>query len=160
MGVNEVNIMSGSSISVSNTHQFDTKQDLEVFDIGNEIRKEIQESGVTEGTCTISTPHTTAAIVVGNYLRMNQILYGLKTFFPEEKIRDMPEFSSEAPMEVGDPRLFWACFCSSLMGTSVTFPIINGQLELGAWSGIYLVELAGPRPRTVYQIIHGRKKSG
>ena len=38
---------------------------------------------------------------------------------------------------------------SSLIGTSVTQPVESGQLVLGTWQRIILVELDGPREREV-----------
>ena len=40
-----------------------TKKD-DVFEITDEVKKAVEESGVKEGTCVVYTPHTTAAIVV------------------------------------------------------------------------------------------------
>jgi secondary thiamine-phosphate synthase enzyme len=38
---------------------------------------------------------------------------------------------------------------SSLIGTSVTQPVESGELVLGTWQRIILVELDGPREREV-----------
>jgi secondary thiamine-phosphate synthase enzyme len=38
---------------------------------------------------------------------------------------------------------------ASLMGSSVTIPVMDGQLQLGTWQGIYLCEFDGPRSRNV-----------
>jgi secondary thiamine-phosphate synthase enzyme len=38
---------------------------------------------------------------------------------------------------------------SSLIGPGVTVPVKDGKLELGAWQKVVLVELDGPRQRTV-----------
>ena len=36
---------------------------------------------------------------------------------------------------------------SSLLGFSLTVPVIGGRLELGRWQGIYLCEFDGPKTR-------------
>lgn len=36
---------------------------------------------------------------------------------------------------------------SSLIGTSLTLPVENGQLVLGTWQRIVLIEFDGPRER-------------
>ncbi|HEX4207254.1 MAG TPA: YjbQ family protein, partial [Ktedonobacteraceae bacterium] len=39
---------------------------------------------------------------------------------------------------------------SSLIGPSVTIPYVNHRLALGTWQRVILVELDGPRQRTVH----------
>jgi secondary thiamine-phosphate synthase enzyme len=41
---------------------------------------------------------------------------------------------------------------ASLIGTSVTVPVVDGRLRLGTWQGVYLVELDGPRSRRVWVV--------
>jgi secondary thiamine-phosphate synthase enzyme len=38
---------------------------------------------------------------------------------------------------------------ASLMGSSVTVPVVAGALQLGTWQGIYFAEFDGPRHRRV-----------
>jgi secondary thiamine-phosphate synthase enzyme len=42
-----------------------------------------------------------------------------------------------------------AHLASSVIGPSITVPVSDGQLVLGSWQRIILVELDGPRDRTV-----------
>jgi secondary thiamine-phosphate synthase enzyme len=39
---------------------------------------------------------------------------------------------------------------ASLLGPSLSLPIVDGRLVLGTWQSVMLVELDGPRERTVY----------
>jgi secondary thiamine-phosphate synthase enzyme len=39
---------------------------------------------------------------------------------------------------------------SSIIGPSVTLPVQDGRLLLGAWQRLVLIELDGPRHRTVH----------
>ncbi len=38
---------------------------------------------------------------------------------------------------------------ASLVGSSVTVPVIDGRLSLGTWQGVYFCEFDGPRERRV-----------
>jgi len=38
---------------------------------------------------------------------------------------------------------------ASLMGSSVTVPVVAGALQLGTWQGLYFAEFDGPRRRRV-----------
>lgn len=46
-----------------------------------------------------------------------------------------------------DPAHVPAHLASSIIGPSVTIPVADGQLVLGTWQRIILVELDGPRER-------------
>ncbi len=39
---------------------------------------------------------------------------------------------------------------ATLVGASVLVPIADGELALGRWQGVYLLELDGPRKREVW----------
>jgi thiamine phosphate synthase YjbQ (UPF0047 family) len=39
---------------------------------------------------------------------------------------------------------------SSILGPSITIPVVAGKLVPGTWQSVMLVELDGPRERTVY----------
>lgn len=39
---------------------------------------------------------------------------------------------------------------ASLMGSSVQLPIVDGDLALGTWQGLFLCEFDGPRSRRVW----------
>jgi thiamine phosphate synthase YjbQ (UPF0047 family) len=39
---------------------------------------------------------------------------------------------------------------SSVLGPSLTIPVSGGTLALGTWQSVLLVELDGPRERTVH----------
>ena len=49
-----------------------------------------------------------------------------------------------------DPSHAWSHMASSLLGPSLTIPIARGQLVLGTWQSVLLIELDGPRHRDVH----------
>lgn len=50
---------------------------------------------------------------------------------------------------------------SSLVGSSVTVPITDGQLATGTWQGIWYLEFrARPHTRTVVATIQGEREGG
>ena len=48
-----------------------------------------------------------------------------------------------------EPENAHAHIIAMLLGSSEAIPIVHGQLALGQWQSIMLVELDGPRDRTV-----------
>ena len=59
--------------------------------------------------------------------------------YPEESVRQASRRVSR------DPRVMVAYTLSATLGTSVHVPVRNGELALGEWQAVYLIELNGPR---------------
>jgi secondary thiamine-phosphate synthase enzyme len=93
--------------------------------------------------------HTTAAITTADLDpgTDKDLLDFLKSLIPNLKWRH-PHDPSHAPDHL----------LSSVIGPSVSVPVSHGKLNLGSWQRIILVELDGPRQRTVdvsFAIIKG-----
>ena len=108
-------------------------------DVTNIIRQVIKKSGVSDAHIAISVPHTTAGLTVNENADPHVITDLLRRFentFPTYESEDRhAEGNSHAHMK------------SSLLGTSHTFIVSNGDLVLGTWQGIYFCEFDGPRTR-------------
>ena len=117
-----------------------TRDRCEIVDITQQVA-EMLPSGISEGTCLIYCPHTTAGITVNeNYdpAVKHDILAKLERLIPhEESFYLHQEGNSDAHLK------------ASLTGFSQTVPFRNGKLELGAWQGVYFCEFDGPRQRKV-----------
>lgn len=112
----------------------------EFNDITGRIRSFIQNHNIREGLCTIYIPHTTCGITIN------------ENADPDVKADMLMELDKIVPLSDGYHHMEGnsaAHIKSSLMGFSVTVPVIDGNLALGTWQGIYLCEFDGPRNRTV-----------
>ena len=114
-----------------------TSQSREVVDITDEVAAQLPEGS---GVVTVFVLHTTAAITTadldpGTDLDLLDALHGM---LPNKNWRHShnPE---HAP----------AHLLSSIVGPGVSVPYENGQLQLGSWQRIVLIELDGPRDRQV-----------
>jgi secondary thiamine-phosphate synthase enzyme len=115
-----------------------THKKREIIDITAVIQSALK-SDVT-GVCHLTVLHTTAALTTadldpGTDLDM---LDAFEALIPKLRYRHPHD-----PTHVPDHIL------SALIGTSVTQPVDNGKLVLGTWQRIVLVELDGPRTRSV-----------
>jgi len=115
-----------------------TKKKREIIDITERVQQVI--SGDRTGVCCLTVLHTTAALTTadldpGTDLDM---LDAFEAIVPKLRYRHPHD-----PGHVPDHIL------SALVGTSVTQPVDRGQLMLGTWQRIVLVELDGPRTREV-----------
>jgi len=113
----------------------------EMINITSIVRQEVQKSGVKAGTVTVFVPHTTAGVTINENADPDVVydmLSILRSLVPESSGYRHMEGNSHAHVK------------ASLMGSSCTVIIEDGQLKLGTWQGIYFCEFDGPRNRKVY----------
>jgi secondary thiamine-phosphate synthase enzyme len=116
-----------------------TKRKIERHDITERVEKAAAKIGVDEGAVLVSVPHTTAAVTVGENWDddvTTDMERALAAWVPGVKF-DHSEGNSPAH------------FLSEAIGTSRLVPLEKGRPVLGRWQGIFLIELDGPRDRTV-----------
>jgi len=114
------------------------------IDITARVASVVRQSGLSEGICCVYVPHTTAGITINENADPSvrrDILAELDKVIPLRDGYTHAEGNSAAHIK------------SSLVGHSVTVPVVDGRLALGTWQGIYLCEFDGPRSRRVYVAI-------
>ena len=119
----------------------ETTTRTELIDITDRVRAAVQESGIREGICVISTRHTTSSIIINENERglRNDILGMLENVIPENKGYAHDQIDNNAHSHLR----------AVLLGMSETIPVEDGHLILGTWQRIFFVELDGPRKRSV-----------
>lgn len=117
-----------------------TRKKREIVDITDLVQKTLGKQDGRNGICHLTILHTTAALTTAD-LDPGTDLDMLDAF--NEMIPKLRYRHPHNPEHVPDHIL------SSLIGTSVALPAENGQLLLGTWQRIVLVELDGPRQRDV-----------
>ena len=116
-----------------------SERKVQLIDITSEIESLVKNSQIKNGIRIIYVPHTTAGVLINENADpsvASDIEKALK--------RIVPPISFEH-IEGNSP----AHFLSSLVGCSLSIPIINGSLQLGRWQGIFFSEFDGPRRRKV-----------
>jgi secondary thiamine-phosphate synthase enzyme len=109
----------------------------ELIDITDKVAGFVREQGVTDGICTISAPHATAAIIANENERglVHDLLAKIEDLFPSSA-----RYAHNAIDDNADAHI-----AASFLGHSRAFIIANGRLIRGTWQNIFLVELDGPR---------------
>lgn len=120
------------------TMPFVTRKKREILDITASIQKRLRSQGAGDGICFLNVLHTTAALTTAD-LDPGTDLDMLDAF--EAMIPHLRYRHPHNPAHVPDHIL------SALIGTGVTIPCSKGELVLGTWQRIILVELDGPRTR-------------
>jgi secondary thiamine-phosphate synthase enzyme len=97
--------------------------------------------------CVVYCPHTTAAITINENADpdvVHDILAWLNRAIPQRQADFRHgEGNSDSHLK------------ASLVGSSATVLIEDGDLVLGRWQGVYFCEFDGPRTRTVHMQIIG-----
>ena len=112
----------------------------QLVDVTSFVQESVAASQVREGLCHVCVPHTTAAVTLNENADPavgDDLLRALEAIVPKVAWRHA-EGNSDAHL------------LSSLVGPAVTVPISAGELALGRWQAIFLLELDGPRKRELW----------
>jgi secondary thiamine-phosphate synthase enzyme len=118
----------------------------EFVDITSDIQKAVSESGIKDGICYVSVPHTTAGVTINEGADpsvMRDIQTALNKLIPHRGDYKHTEGNSDAHIK------------TSLVGSSQTIPINGGKLLLGTWQAVFFCEFDGARNRSVTVIVQG-----
>lgn len=115
-----------------------TDSSIDVVDVTDRVESELP--AVDTGLCTVFVEHTTAAVSINE--AEPRLLEDIETFVtglsaPDGWKHDALDGNADAHLR------------SSLLGRSVSVPIRDGELALGTWQSILLIDCDGPRTRTL-----------
>ena len=116
----------------------------DVFAITDSVKTAVEQSGVQEGFCVVTIPHTTAALTITSFWDppgfedlQEEICRLIPTRIDFKHQHDTPQDAA------GHVK-------SSLIGTTLSLIVHDGKLLLGHSQGIYFLEFDGPRKREYF----------
>ena len=126
-----------------------TRGEQDIIDITGMVSEAVNESGVKDGVITVFVPGATGALTTIEYEP------GLLMDFPNMLERVAPKnlsYEHEKRWHDGNGH---SHVRASLIGPSLTIPVVKGELTLGTWQQIIFLELdVHSRRRTlILQII-------
>ena len=123
------------------TFTIPTRRKDQVIDITDTVEKYLQEEKNVNGICSLFIAHTTCAITTADLDPGTDLdlLDALRRLLPKLNYRH-PHDPSHTPDHI----------LVSIIGPSLVIPYARHQLLLGTWQRIILVELDGPRERTIH----------
>jgi secondary thiamine-phosphate synthase enzyme len=124
--------------------RYDTAREGDMIDITEAVQQAVHESALKSGTVTVFVIGSTAAITTIEYEP------GLQKDLPDALERVAPKGGSYEHERRWHDDNGHSHVRASLIGPSLTVPIIDGRLTLGTWQQIVLLELdTRPRQRQI-----------
>lgn len=118
----------------------ETTKPRQVVEITQRVRDLVLEKEFNEGVVSLVVQHTTAALTTAD-LDPGTDLDMLEAF--EVMVQKLNYRHPHDPTHVGDHIM------ATLIGPDVSVHVTKGELVLGQWQAIVLVEFSGPRKREI-----------
>jgi len=118
-----------------------TQSRAQFVNITSQVTTAVAGLGVRDGAIRVFVPHTTCGITINENADpdvVSDMLGALDRLVPWNAGYRHSEGNAAAHVK------------ASLMGSSVTVLVADGQLQLGTWQAIYLCEFDGPRVRQIW----------
>jgi secondary thiamine-phosphate synthase enzyme len=129
------------------TFQLHTEKRNEFVEMTDRVRHAVKQSRSRQGMVVIYSPHTTAGVTI-NENADPDVVHDMLLWFE----RTVPHLQAGFRHGEGNSD---SHIKASLVGSSATVLIEDGELVLGRWQGVYFCEFDGPRTRTVHVQIVG-----
>ena len=123
------------------TVEIKTDHKMEFIDITEDVKREVERSGVREGLVNVYTRHTTASIVINEDEEglLKDFLASLQRIVPDDIYNYLHNrIDNNASSHIR----------SLILSPEVSVPIKEGELWLGTWQSIFFLELDGPGGRS------------
>lgn len=125
----------------------------EFWDLTEITREVLDRSGVRHGQVTIYTPHTTTSIVINESETgfLNDFRRLIEDVVPVDSYYEHDDHDLRTENLQEDEFLNGHAHCRQLLvgATSVTVPVVDGELLAGRWQRILFAELDQARDRRV-----------
>jgi secondary thiamine-phosphate synthase enzyme len=128
------------------------------IDITDEVTGAVEASGIREGTVTVFSRHTTAAVKINENepLLLEDMARFLEQVAPREVNYRHNDFTIRTANMTEDECPNGHSHCQHLLlSASETIPICDGAVLLGRWQRVFLIELDRPRLREIVIQVHG-----
>jgi secondary thiamine-phosphate synthase enzyme len=131
---------------------------LEFIDITDAVTEAVGRCGVGRGLVHVQSRHTTTGVVVNENepLLLEDFRRLLEEWAPRRAAYRHNDLGARESVPPGERPNADAHARALLLGHSETLEVAEGRLQLGRWQRLFLVELDGPRLRTVSVLVLGR----
>jgi secondary thiamine-phosphate synthase enzyme len=127
---------------------FETHQPIQFVDVTDAVAELVRAVGLREGVANVFSRHTTAAVCIqeDEPLLLEDLREFLQRSAPAGAHYRHNDFRVRTVHMHDDESPNGHSHCQQIMlGSSESVPVADGELLLGTWQRIFLVELDGPR---------------
>jgi len=131
---------------------------MEFIDLTDSIQSIVHDSGIQDGIVSVQTKHTTTAILINENepLLLKDMKSMLESLAPRTRKYLHDNFAIRTVNLTPDERQNGHSHCKALfLHASESVNVIEGELQLGTWQRIFLLELDHSRERKVSVMILG-----
>ena len=140
------------------TLEYQTAEAPGFIDITGDVSAVVERSGIGFGTANVFSKHTTASIRLNEHepLLLRDMARILRNAAPQDAYYEHNDFSRRTVnMNEGECANGHSHCQHLFLGTSETLPLLDGQLVIGQYQSLFLVELDHPRGREVLVTVMG-----
>lgn len=123
---------------VSKKLTINTTMRSEVIDITSKLQAVVSGEKISEGVLVACSKHSSCSLALANKTRTYEILTVLKRIFDDESMT-FPNREIDMMRAVA----------MNFLLNPLCIPITEGQLDLGEWQAVFLIEFVGPRAREI-----------
>ncbi|MFX0096872.1 MAG: secondary thiamine-phosphate synthase enzyme YjbQ [Candidatus Hodarchaeota archaeon] len=124
-----------------------TKNRSEWINVTEQVREIVRNSGISNGIVAIFTKHTTTGITINEYESglLQDLLSKLSELVPQgaDYLHDRIDNNADSHLKC------------SILGNSVSAPVVDGFISLGTWQSVLFGEFDGPKTRTILVTVAG-----
>lgn len=135
-----------------------TGHGIEFIDVTDRVRAFVAAADVRTGLVTIQSLHTTLAVVVNEHepLLLADFVRQLERWAPSDGSYAHDDPARRRVNLMPGERVNGHAHCRALaLGTSVSLCVVDGDLLLGRWQRVFVVELDGAQSRRVAMTVVG-----
>ncbi|MES9991594.1 MAG: secondary thiamine-phosphate synthase enzyme YjbQ [Candidatus Thiodiazotropha sp.] len=139
--------------------EISTTRSFEVIDITDNIKTILNNSAILQGMVTVTSLHTTCALTINE--NEERLIEDVRNFFLSIAPPDKSYKHNDLHLRVGippdEPENAHSHLIAMMLGNGEVVGISDGELILGRYQSILLLELDGPRERRVALQVVGAK---
>ena len=135
-----------------------TTEPTEFIDLTDRLQRLVTDSGLHFGMVNVQPLHTTMAVVVNEHepLLLTDFRRLLEVAAPDDGRYRHDDTTVRTVNLVDEERANGHAHCRALLlPSSACLNVTEGRLQLGRWQRVFLVELDGPRDRSVSVLLFG-----
>ncbi len=140
------------------TLEFQTKEIFHFIDFTNKVKDFVKKAGVKNGLVNIQIMHTSAGLILNENepLLLEDIKEKFEKHASQKDSYKHDDLTKRTVNVCNDECVNGHSHCNAIyLQTTVTLNVFGGELQLGRWQNVMLVELDRSRPRKIQLQIIG-----